>query len=114
MLEADRQNHDETPGTDSAGANMPTPTTRTPEVSENDVLRAMFAARKVVFVDLLHWDLPFLVFLFVIVQFVTPASHSLFLSSVFLPLRPSSLLFPPSLSPFLFLLFSFSFSCPFH
>jgi len=54
---------------------MPTPTTRTPEVSENDVLRAMFAARKEVFVDLLKWDLPVLDGRFEIDQFDTPAAH---------------------------------------
>lgn len=37
--------------------------------SEDDVLRAMFAARKEVFVDLLHWDLPVLDGRFEIDQF---------------------------------------------
>ena len=59
---------------------MPTPTTRTPEVSENDVLRAMFAARKEVFVDLLKWDLPVLDGRFEIDQFDTPAAHYLILA----------------------------------
>src|SRR3546814_6432495 len=94
MLEADRQNHDETPGTDSAGANMPTPTTRTPEVSENDVLRAMFAARKEVFVDLLKWDLPVLDGRFEIDQFDTPAAHYLILADEWGRHRASARLLP--------------------
>ena len=87
---------------------MPTPTTRTPEVSENDVLRAMFAARKEVFVDLLKWDLPVLDGRFEIDQFDTPAAHYLILADEWGRHRASARLLPTDsshllgdLSPFL-------------
>src|SRR3546814_7448538 len=73
---------------------MPTPTTRTPEVSENDVLRAMFAARKEVFVDLLKWDLPVLDGRFEIDQFDTPAAHYLILADEWGRHRASARLLP--------------------
>src|SRR3546814_13588667 len=86
---------------------MPTPTTRTPEVSENDVLRAMFAARKEVFVDLLKWDLPVLDGRFEIDQFDTPAAHYLILADEWGPHRASPRLLPTDRSHLLGPLYPF-------
>lgn len=48
--------------------------------TEHSVLRAMFAARKEVFVDLLKWDVPVLEEMFEVDQFDTPAATYLVLT----------------------------------
>src|SRR3546814_20692238 len=73
---------------------MPTPPPRAPWWSENDVLGAMFAARKELFVDLLKWDLPVLDGRFEIDQFDTPAAHYLILADEWGRHRASARLLP--------------------
>ncbi len=73
---------------------MRTPTARTPSVSEDDVLRAMFVARKEVFVDLLKWDLPVLDGQFEIDQFDTPEANYLILADAYGRHRASTRLLP--------------------
>ena len=52
---------------------------RTPPASDHAALRAMFAARKQVFIDLLRWDLPILGGEYEVDQFDNPDAHYLIL-----------------------------------
>lgn len=58
---------------------MYTQTARTLPVSEHEALRAMFVARKEVFIDLLRWDLPILDGTFEVDQFDNPDAQYLIL-----------------------------------
>src|SRR3546814_17023307 len=53
--------------------------TRAQQAPGDAAMRAMFAARKRVFVDMLHWDLPVLEDMYEIDQFDTPAAAYLIL-----------------------------------
>lgn len=75
---------------------MQTRSAPTQQVSEGDALRAMFAARKDVFVDLLKWDLPVLDGRFEVDQFDTPAAHYLILTDRDGQHRASTRLLPTS------------------
>lgn len=55
------------------------PTTRAPSAPGHAALRAMFAARKQVFVDLLKWDVPVLDERYEVDQFDTPEARYLIL-----------------------------------
>lgn len=54
-------------------------TPRAPAAPGNAALRAMFAARKSVFIDLLKWDLPVLAGQYELDHFDTPAARYLIL-----------------------------------
>ncbi len=58
---------------------MTTEKTRARQAPGDAAMRAMFAARKRVFIDLLNWDLPVLAGLYELDQFDTPAAEYLIL-----------------------------------
>ncbi len=59
---------------------MPAPTVQNPNIDEDAVLRAMFEARKRVFIDLLKWDLPILADRYEVDHFDTPDAQYLVLT----------------------------------
>jgi len=61
---------------------MPAPIIQSPNIDEDAVLRAMFEARKRVFIDLLKWDLPVLADRYEVDHFDTPDAHYLVLTDM--------------------------------
>lgn len=73
---------------------MQTSLARAPLASENAAYRAMFAARKQVFIDLLKWDLPVLADEFEVDQFDNPDAEYLILLDDWRRHRASARLLP--------------------
>lgn len=86
---------------------MQTQLARAPQALEDVAFRAMFAARKQVFVDLLKWDLPVLADEFEVDQFDTPDAEYLILLGEDGRHRASARLLPTDRSHLLGDLYSF-------
>ncbi|EKU74945.1 hypothetical protein HMPREF9718_02473 [Sphingobium yanoikuyae ATCC 51230] len=69
---------------------MASPIIRDPHIDEDMVLRAMFEARKRVFIDLLKWDLPVLADRYEVDHFDTPDAQYLVLTDTELHHRAST------------------------
>src|SRR3546814_11393426 len=76
-------------------------TPRAPAAPGNAALRAMFAARKSVFIDLLKWDLPVLAGQYELDEFDTPAARYLILLDADGRHRASARLLPTEGAPLL-------------
>ncbi|AYO78955.1 acyl-homoserine-lactone synthase [Sphingobium yanoikuyae] len=73
---------------------MPAPIIQSPDIDEVAVLRAMFEARKRVFIDLLKWDLPVLADRYEIDHFDNPDAQYLVLTDTEVRHRASTRLLP--------------------